>query len=338
VVIKCEGWACTIVKDFEPAEKPNQSRSRVQGGNKGNKGKGNKGSRVQGGNKGMYSSSEASVSRADSPVIFVVGDKTRQPESYAAVANTLGATRLVGFPTNHPLAEMQRTTVNLQLQRESLVKKQRRDLVKPLSAKSSRSSSSEKGCCRIVADAISTFVQGIFYCIIFPALVMVGPAGLLYMLYQCYVENDVSVENLLDLVGYNKVESHISDIRGNVEEAVDGVKKLASLRRYNATHSVLGTRYYGSKEDYDKDAQTKYDNSRRYRDPISINDRSIVEDLTNVTAKNVTLTRGWKECNVILFPILVFGVFCLAVVLVLIRYKVCANYDEEEKEESGQAK
>jgi len=41
---------------------------------------------VQGGNKGMYSSSEASVSRADSPVIFVVGDKTRQPESYAAVS------------------------------------------------------------------------------------------------------------------------------------------------------------------------------------------------------------------------------------------------------------
>ena len=109
--------------------------------------------------------------------------------------------------------------VNLQLQRESLVKKQRRDLVKPLSAKSSRSSSTDRGCCRIVADAISTFVQvtieledtlyfvlycyislfvqtsiylqGIFYCIIFPALVMVGPAGLLYMLYQCYVENDV---------------------------------------------------------------------------------------------------------------------------------------------------
>ena len=57
-----------------------------------------------------------------------------------------------------------------------------------------------------------------------------------------------------------------------------------------------------------------------------------------MTAKNATLTRGWKECNVILFPILVFGVFCLAVVLVLIRYKVCANYDEEEKEESDQEK
>ena len=49
--------------------------------------------------------------------------------------------------------------VNLQLQRESLVKKQRRDLVKPPSAKSSRSSSTDRGCCRIVADAISTFVQ-----------------------------------------------------------------------------------------------------------------------------------------------------------------------------------
>ena len=66
--------------------------------------------------------------------------------------------------------------------------------------------------------------------------------------------------------------------------------------------------------------------------------RSIVEDLTNVTAKNATLTKGWKECNVILFPILVFGVFCLAVILVLIRYKVCANYDEEEKEENSQEK
>ena len=66
--------------------------------------------------------------------------------------------------------------------------------------------------------------------------------------------------------------------------------------------------------------------------------RSIVEDLTNVTAKNATLTKGWKECNVILFPILVFGVFCIAVVLVLIRYKVCANYDEEEKEENGREK
>ena len=141
------------------------------------------------------------------------------------------------------------------------------------------------------------------------------------------------------------------------------------LNKWYRTYSFINTRYYGSKEDYDKDAQTKYDNSRRYRDPISINDRwikfanfaildigkqlygictvcwhknlplrSIVEDLTNVTAKNATLTRGWKECNVILFPILVFGVFCLAVVLVLIRYKVCANYDEEEKEEGDQEK
>ena len=66
--------------------------------------------------------------------------------------------------------------------------------------------------------------------------------------------------------------------------------------------------------------------------------RSIVEDLTNVTGKNATLTKGWKECNVILFPILVFGLFCLAVILVLIRYKVCANYDEEEKEEDSQEK
>jgi len=290
----------------------------------------------------MYSSSEKSESRADSPVIFVVGDKTRQPESYAAVARTLGATRLVGFPTDHPLAEMQRTTVNLQLQRESLVRKQREDQILPLpSAKSTGAKSIQKkrkGCCQILTDAIITFIQGIFYCIIFPALVMVGPVGLLYMLWQCYLENDVSVENLLDLVGYHKVENQFTEIRSNVDEAVEEVKKLAPLKRFNATHSVFGTRYYGSQEDYKRDSEAKYDNSRRYRDPISINDRSIVEDLTNVTAKTATLTKGWKECNVILFPILVFGFFCLAVVLVLIRYKVCANYDEEEKEENGREK
>lgn len=291
----------------------------------------------------MYSSSEKIESRSDSPVIFVVGDKTRQPESYAAVARTLGATRLVGFPTDHPLAEMQRTTVNLQLQRESLVRKHREDSIQPLAIPKSRKisgkpRSTKKSCCQIFIDAIVTFIQGIFYCIIFPALVMVGPAGLLYMLYQCYVENDVSVEELLELVGLDKVENQITEIKSNVDDAVDEVKKLASLKRYNATHSVFGTRYYGSQEDYKKDAEAKYDNSRRYRDPISINDRTIIEDLTNVTAKNATLTRGWKECNVILFPILVFGVFCLAVVLVLIRYKVCANYDEEHKEENSQEK
>ena len=44
---------------------------------------------------------------------------------------------------------------------------------------------------------------------------------------------------------------------------------------YKAYAIAINTRYYGSKEDYDKDAQTKYDNSRRYRDPISINDRWI---------------------------------------------------------------
>ena len=52
----------------------------------------------------------------------------------------------------------------------------------------------------------------------------------------------VSVENLLDLVGYHKVENQITEIRSNLDEAVDEVKKLAALKRYNSTHSVFGTR------------------------------------------------------------------------------------------------
>ena len=101
------------------------------------------------------------------------------------------------------------------------------------------------------------------------------------------------------------MESQISEIRSNLDDAVEGVKKLAPLRRYNATHSVFGTRwhsnsnkdfnkgknqqktpysitsrYYGSQEDYKKDSEAKYDNSRRYRDPISINDRSLTFDIS----------------------------------------------------------
>jgi hypothetical protein len=50
----------------------------------------------------------------------------------------------------------------------------------------------KRGCCRTLFDIIIGFIQFIFYCIIFPALVMVGPVGLVYFLFQCYVENDVS--------------------------------------------------------------------------------------------------------------------------------------------------
>ena len=39
-----------------------------------------------------------------------------------------------------------------------------------------------------------------------------------------------------------KVESQFTEIRSNVDEAVEEVKKFAALKRYNATHSVFGTR------------------------------------------------------------------------------------------------
>ena len=39
------------------------------------------------------------------------------------------------------------------------------------------------------------------------------------------------------------MENQITEIRSNVEEAVEEVKKLAALKRYNATHSVFGIKY-----------------------------------------------------------------------------------------------
>ena len=39
------------------------------------------------------------------------------------------------------------------------------------------------------------------------------------------------------------MENQITEIKSNVDDAVDEVKKLASLKRYNATHSVFGTRW-----------------------------------------------------------------------------------------------
>ena len=87
VVINCEGWACTIVKDFEEEKTRRTWKESGQGeakrsrqskqSNQSKQSKLSKQSRQskQGGGGGMYSSSEKSESRADSPVIFVVGAK-----------------------------------------------------------------------------------------------------------------------------------------------------------------------------------------------------------------------------------------------------------------------
>ena len=68
MVINCEGWACTIVKDFDAEKTKTTKRSRGGGGifyaEK------TKTTKSRGG--GMYSSSEKTESRTDSPVIFVV--------------------------------------------------------------------------------------------------------------------------------------------------------------------------------------------------------------------------------------------------------------------------
>ena len=119
---------------------------------------------------------------------------SQHPDHDARVSNSLGATQLTGekqrnLPLNissptfhghlpgissmHPLAEMQRDTQDLPKQPQ------------------------KKGCCRMVGDFLLAFIQGIFYCVIFPALVMVGPAGLGYFLLQCFVENDVSTNFIL---------------------------------------------------------------------------------------------------------------------------------------------
>ena len=60
---------------------------------------------------------------------------------------------------------------------------------------------------------------------------------------------------LLELVGLDKVETRLEEIRGDVDDAVEGVRSFAALRKYNATHSVFGTRYYSSQEDYKRDLQ-----------------------------------------------------------------------------------
>ena len=46
---------------------------------------------------------------------MLTNDENQNSQHWFQVARTLGATRLVGFPTDHPLAEMQRTTVSLWL-------------------------------------------------------------------------------------------------------------------------------------------------------------------------------------------------------------------------------
>ena len=73
--------------------------------------------------------------------------------------------------------------------------------------------------------------------------------------------------------------------------------------------------------------------SRRGQQPITINSApgDLLEELANVTSRNSTVTKSWRECNVILFPFCVFGLFCLVIVFVLFRYRLCANEEEEKQ-------
>ena len=73
MVINCEGWACTIVKDFEE-QKTETTKGSAQGGKECifNAEKKTKIENSRGSGRGMYSS-EKTESRGDSPVIFVVG-------------------------------------------------------------------------------------------------------------------------------------------------------------------------------------------------------------------------------------------------------------------------
>ena len=83
------------------------------------------------------------------------------------------------------------------LQPIAQVRKEKESLaIQPTPRAAASGTKTSRSCCRIVLDVLVGIVQFIFYVIVFPALVMVGPAGLIYMLYMCYLENDVSLESM----------------------------------------------------------------------------------------------------------------------------------------------
>ena len=81
------------------------------------------------------------------------------------------------------------------------------------------------------------------------------------------------------------MESHISEIRSNGDEAVEGVKKLAPLRRYNATHSVFGTRWHSiSNKDFNKGK-----NNQKYPNQLNLGTMGARRTIRKIPRQNMTI-------------------------------------------------
>ena len=64
------------------------------------------------------------------------------------------------------------------------------------------------------------------------------------------------------------------------------------------------------------------------------NDRrldSVIEDSGAVNNGTTVTSDPFSECNVILFPLVIFLLICSMILFVLCRYKICGKVEEKEE-------
>ena len=157
----------------------------------------------------------------------------------------------------------------------------------------------------------NTMFQGVLNCIIFPCLVLVGPVFLVYMLYNCYHDNGVTSSSFVELLFsiFPKLPGAIESVSNTYHQTQKQVKDMSRVKSENRA-SILSLNLYNEPSE------------------LMI---PRIDDIANTTAMNETARDVWTECNVILLPFLVFSFFCLIILYVLCKYKLCSSTNTEKQ-------
>ena len=161
----------------------------------------------------------------------------------------------------------------------------------------------------------NTMFQGVLNCIIFPCLVLIGPVFLVYMLYNCYHDNGVTSSSFVELLYslFPKLPGAIETVSNTFHQTRKQVEDMSRVKSENRA-SILSLNLYNE---------------------TSESVIPVIDDIANTTAMNETARDVWTECNVILLPFLVFSFFCLIILYVLCKYKLCSKANTDKTIESS---
>ncbi|XP_023341726.1 uncharacterized protein LOC111711573 [Eurytemora carolleeae] len=149
----------------------------------------------------------------------------------------------------------------------------------------------------------------VFNCLVLPTLILVGPCYLVYILLQCLYATGV----------FNLILYRLGSWTGFWEWKKD--EKYSKPEKHSSTSLQYSTADGTQTQDVQQDL---------------LIESSMAENLS-VQNETAEMAPDWKDCNIILIPLLTFLLLCCIIIYVLCRYRICGT-EEKENEKDDEKK